>query len=76
MGGLSQIKKIFTQCWKRRPRDDDEAVRHTETKKGSTDRVKGLSEVAAPAPVENPNEESVYLHSTLEDNLARQQAPT
>lgn len=70
MRALSQIKNIFTLCWKRRARDDDEAVRQPEM---TTDWLEGLSEVAAPAPVENPNEESVYLHSTLEGNLSRQQ---
>lgn len=57
-------------CWKRRARDDEKAVRQPEM---SEDYFEGLSEVAAPAPVENPNEGGVYLHSTLEGNLARQQ---
>ena len=70
MRALSRIKNIFTMCWKRRAIDDDKAVRQP---KMTEDYFEGLSEVAAPAPVENPNKERVYLHSTLEDNLARQQ---
>ena len=67
MGAVSQIKKISTQCWKPRARDDDEAVnndaavRRPETNQGSTYYLKGLSEVAAPAPVENLKEESVCV---------------
>ena len=75
MGAFSRIKNFFTQCWKPRVRGNDETVRHPETKKCNTDFLEGLSEVAAPAPVENSNEERVYPHSTLEDNWARLQTP-
>lgn len=34
------------------------------------DRLSVLSEVAAPAPIENEHEAPTYLHRTLEDNLA------
>ena len=70
---LTQVKIFFTQCWRHSSRDSIETVRGTETTTAATNNYDGLSELTAPASVEDTREEDVYSHPTLKENKARRQ---